>query len=148
MKKIALASLLFFSLLAIAWMPKNAELSAKIENAKVVKASFNLSADGSINWSTTEHDFGSIKQGVPVSYDFEIQNTGDQAVKILDVKTSCGCTAAGYSKEPLDPGSSTFLTANYNAKSAGVFKKEIKVYTDFQEEPFKLTIKGEVELAE
>lgn len=147
MKKIALASLLLLSIFAIAWMPQNAELSAKIENAKVVKASFSISDDG-ITWSTTEHDFGSIQQGVPVSYDFEFKNTGDKAVTILDVKTSCGCTAAGYSKEPLEPGSSTFLTANYNAKSTGIFKKEIKVYTDLQEEPFKLTIKGEVEVTE
>jgi len=144
MRNLIFGSILLLSLVCLAWIPRNTEFTAEVEKNNVIKASLVIGEDAAISWNKMEHDFGAIPQGVPVSYEFEITNTGDQAVKILDVKTSCGCTAAGYSKDAIEPGSSTYLTANYNAKSAGIFSKYIKVYTDVQEEPFKLQIKGEV----
>lgn len=147
MKKVLLASLVVLSFVFLAWIPRTAGVSTTLENGTVLKASFNVGEDAAITWNTTVHDFGTITQNQPVEYEFEITNTGAEAVKILDVKTSCGCTAAGYSKEALEPGNSTNLTASYNAKKAGIFSKDIKVYTDVQEEPFLLKIKGEVETA-
>lgn len=147
MKKVLIASLFVLSFVFLAWIPRTAGVSTTLENGTVLKASFSLGEDGAIVWNTTTHDFGSITQNEPVEYEFEITNNGAEAVKILDVKTSCGCTAAGYSKEPIEPGNSTNLTASYNAKKAGIFSKDIKVYTDAQEEPFLLKIRGEVEAA-
>lgn len=149
MKKVlAAVSLVVLTIVCLAWVPKNAGVSTTLENGTVLKASFNLGEDAAIVWNKTVHDFGSITQDLPVEYEFEITNSGAEAVKILEVKTSCGCTAAGYSKEPIEPGQSTTLKASYNAKKAGIFAKSIKVYTDVQEEPYLLKIKGEVEVAE
>ena len=55
---------------------------------------------GRISWANEIHDFGEITRGKPVSIEFAFTNTGDDPILISDVETSCGCTAADYSKEP------------------------------------------------
>ena len=98
-----------------------------------------------INWADELHDFGSIPQGKPVSYDFHFTNTGDEPVIISEVHTSCGCTASDYSKEPIAPGKSSTIKVTYNAAAKGTFTKAITV--DFQDAALKkvLNIKGTVE---
>ena len=50
------------------------------------------------------HDFGQVPQGQPARYDFKIENRGDAVLEIIDVKPSCGCTAAGEWTRSLKPG--------------------------------------------
>ena len=73
------------------------------------------------------HDFGNIPQGTPVNHTFHFTNTGNKPLKIESVKPSCGCTAADYSKDFIQPGQTGFVKATYKASSAGVFAKTITV---------------------
>jgi hypothetical protein len=95
------------------------------------------------NWSETSHDFGSITQGTPVSHVFEFTNTGSEPLIITEVQTSCGCTVADYSREPIAPGAKGFINSTYNAAKAGVFSKTITVKSNAEESPV-LTMKGTV----
>ena len=45
-----------------------------------------------IQFKTTTHDFGNIKQNIPVSHVFNYKNVGDRDVTINNVQASCGCT--------------------------------------------------------
>lgn len=79
----------------------------------------------------TEHNFGDIKQGDVVSYDFKITNNGGDVLKIIDVRASCGCTAAQPDKKELKPGESTTIKVTFNSKGRkGAQVKTVRVITN------------------
>jgi hypothetical protein len=96
------------------------------------------------NWTLTEFDFGKIKLGVPVTYDFSFTNSGEIPLVITTVQASCGCTVTSYSKEPIEPSAKGFVKATYNAASLGQFTKTVTVNANTAEGVVRLTIKGEV----
>ncbi len=97
------------------------------------------------NWKKTSHDFKQIPQDVPVSTTFEIKNTGNAPLIISEVKPSCGCTTPTYTKEPIMPGQTGTIKAQYNAAEAGKFDKTITVVTNSIDNPrTTLRIVGEV----
>jgi hypothetical protein len=96
------------------------------------------------NWTLTQFDFGKIKVGVPVSYEFSFTNVGEIPLVITTVQASCGCTVTSYSKEPIEPSAKGFVKATYNAASVGQFTKTVTVNANTQEGVVQLIIKGEV----
>lgn len=79
----------------------------------------------------TEHNFGDIKQGDVVSYDFKITNNGGDVLKIIDVRASCGCTAAQPDKKELKPGETTTIKVTFNSKGRkGAQVKTVRVITN------------------
>jgi hypothetical protein len=104
----------------------------------------NLSSGEDVKWDQMVCDFGDISFGKPVSNSFEVTNFGSEVLVIERVKGSCGCTATDYTKEPIAPGKKGYVSATYNAKTRGAFKKTVSVYTNIQKEPYILTIKGNV----
>ena len=101
------------------------------------------SEEKSIEWISTIHNFGEIDYNIPVTATFEFTNTGSEPVAILKVKSSCGCTVADYSKEPVLPGKSATVSATYNAKRNGHFQKSITINTT-DNKAHRLTLKGVV----
>jgi hypothetical protein len=67
----------------------------------------------------------------------------NEPIVISNVRTSCGCTVAEYSKKPILPGESSTISVTYNAQKAGVFNKIVSVTMDEKDE-YKLTVKGSV----
>src|SRR5687767_3589121 len=83
--------------------------------------------DESIKFNAEKHDFGKIKQGVPVTTFFTVTNTSDKPVVIESASASCGCTTPEYSREPIPAGGSTKIKVGYNAASMGRFDKPVTV---------------------
>jgi hypothetical protein len=104
--------------------------------------------DNGIKWEQKTYDFGNIPQNVPAKGEFMVTNTGDDPLILTNVKGSCGCTATGYSKDPIAPGESTTITATYNARRVGPFNKTIRVNTNRDASTIVLNIKGKVEAAQ
>src|SRR4051812_42817813 len=48
-----------------------------------------------------EYNFGTIKQGDKVEYDFNFVNSGKEPLVITDAHGSCGCTVPTWPKEPI-----------------------------------------------
>ena len=90
-----------------------------------------------------EHNFGDVNQGDVVSHSFALSNNGGDLLNILDVKASCGCTAANPDKNSLKPGETTNLVVSFNSKGRkGVQTKTVTVKTNDKENPtLTLTIK-------
>ncbi|HEY5692490.1 MAG TPA: DUF1573 domain-containing protein [Cyclobacteriaceae bacterium] len=95
-------------------------------------------------WESATHDFGKIKQGVPVTHEFTFTNTGKTPLVITNVQASCGCTTPAWSKEPILPGGQGFIKATYNAASMGGFNKTVTVMANVEGGFKQLSIKGEV----
>jgi hypothetical protein len=101
-------------------------------------------AVSSITWTSEVIDLGEIPQGTPKTVEFEFKNSGKTNVIITDVKASCGCTAADYTKAPIKPGGNAKVAATYNAAAKGPFSKTLTVTTNAETTPKVLTIKGTV----
>lgn len=65
-----------------------------------------------------DHDFGVIREGdlESVKHTFRIKNTGEEDLKILKVKNSCGCTTSQPSSENLKPGEEATIEAEVKLK--------------------------------
>lgn len=105
----------------------------------------NTQGSAKIVWDKETFEFGEIPQGVPVSTTFKLTNNGTAPLLISDVKTSCGCTAPSFTKEPILPGKSGIIKLQYNAASIGAFNKSATVFTNVGEK--QLTISGTVKEA-
>jgi hypothetical protein len=55
--------------------------------------------------SETKHDFGQVREDMPLVHIFAVKNTGDQNLQILDVDPDCACTVAKYDRV-IPPGGS------------------------------------------
>lgn len=73
------------------------------------------------------HDFGKIKQNVPVTYAFEIKNISDKPVVVENSWASCGCTTPEKITEPILPGKTALLKVQYNAAAVAPFTKDVYV---------------------
>jgi hypothetical protein len=95
------------------------------------------------------HEFGTIEQGKPVSYEFTFTNTTNKDITLTNVKASCGCTATNYTKTAVKPGEKGTVTATYNAAAGGAFHKTVTVMTSEENAaPKIITIKGTVKVNE
>ncbi len=100
-----------------------------------------------ITFKLNSHDFGTIIEAKgKVTYKFEFSNTGNAPLIVQNVSASCGCTTPEWTKEPILPGKTGFITAIYDpAGRPGKFEKSINVTSNSKEETLKtLTITGEV----
>jgi len=75
----------------------------------------------------TDHDFGMIPQGKPVTYVFDIVNTGTTPLKLDNVQASCGCTTPEWNHDAIPAGSADKIRVGYNAANEGPFEKYITI---------------------
>ncbi len=68
-----------------------------------------------MTFEKTNHDFGTIHEKDVVKTIFKFKNTGDVPLIISNMKASCGCTVANYSKEPIQPGGTGQFTVTFNS---------------------------------
>ena len=99
----------------------------------------------SVELPEAEKDFGTIPLNEKREHVFKLLNTGNKPLVVYDVTTSCGCTKAEYSKEPVRPGETLDLKVIYNAEDKGRFRKSLRVYCNVEDSPSNLTVVGVVE---
>jgi hypothetical protein len=105
-------------------------------------------AEDFIKFKEVKYNFGKIKQGTPVTHDFQFTNLSGDLVIIETATASCGCTTPKWPQAPVAKGGSEKITAGFNAATAGPFSKEIYVRVKGADVPFAITITGEVVDAE
>ena len=97
-----------------------------------------------LQFSTTKHSFGKIKQHVPATYVFTFKNVSDKPVVIESAVAGCGCTTPEYPKGVIAKGGSNKIKVTYNAEALNTFTKQVTVKVANVAEPIVLTIEGEV----
>jgi Protein of unknown function (DUF1573) len=105
-------------------------------------------AEDVIKINSETHDFGKLKQGVPVTYFFEIKNVSDKAVTVENTWASCGCTTPEKIVKPIDPGETVKLKVQYNAAAVAPFTKDVYIKLAGVDQPKTVHITGEVMTAE
>ena len=93
----------------------------------------------------TEIDFGTFDKSEVKETTIEIKNTGDNPLVIVDVSTTCGCTAATYDKRPAKPGETLRVGIKMTPKDTGFFDEVVTIkYNSLNNQHVKLKIKGNV----
>jgi hypothetical protein len=69
----------------------------------------------SMQFSTTDHDFGTINEGQVVEYTYSFKNTGQAPLIIQNAQGSCGCTVPDWTKEPIPVGGTGFVKAKFDS---------------------------------
>lgn len=116
----------------------------------IIFLSLPLSASGdsgSLRFTETTHDFGTINKNSKQRHDFEFNNPSDRVVSIVEVISSCGCMAVVSGKKRIDPGGSGKIEVTFDpVGKSGKFLNVIKVLTDASEMPHLVYIKGDVQI--
>ncbi|QEM02246.1 DUF1573 domain-containing protein [Mucilaginibacter rubeus] len=111
----------------------NADSAATAANAPVAK------------FEKESHDFGKIKEGDKVSYDFKFTNTGKSPLIITNARATCGCTTPTWPKAPVKPGESGVISVTFNsAGKSGLQDKQITVTANTQPAETMVHLIGEV----
>ena len=97
-----------------------------------------------ITFETLEHDFGTVKKGSPVVFQFKFKNTGKEPLIIYDCKAGCHCTTPKCPKDAIKPGKSGVIEVHYDSMSVGNFKKEVIVNSNAKNPHVSVLIKGTV----
>lgn len=111
--------------------PKTESTDQAVENSTVVTSTdtATVSSEGApaMKFETDSYDFGKIKDGEKVSYDFFFTNTGKTPLIISDASATCGCTVPEIPKEPIAPGAKSKISVVFD--SAGKNGLQDKVVT-------------------
>ncbi|UPT67403.1 MAG: DUF1573 domain-containing protein [Sphingobacteriales bacterium JAD_PAG50586_3] len=83
-----------------------------------------------MEFEVMDYNYGTIKEGEHVKYSFKFKNTGKTNLIIAEAKASCGCTIPEYPEDPIAPGESGEIKADFDSKNkAGGDAKVIKTIT-------------------
>lgn len=87
------------------------------------------------------YDFGRIPADKIVSHNFVFTNTGDQVLKISEVRSSCGCTTATNWNREVGPGQTGILPVLFNTGGmAGLVQKNLWVLSNDPEQPSSMIL--------
>ena len=91
------------------------------------------------------HDFGKIKSGDKVTYDFKFTNTGKSPLIITDAVATCGCTKPVWPNAPIKPGESAAINVTFNsAGKMGLQDKMITITANTNPAQNKVHLIGEI----
>ena len=81
-----------------------------------------------IKFEFDSHDFGKVKAGDKVTYEFNFTNTGQSPLIISTATASCGCTVPEWPKTPIQPGQGGKIKVTFDsANKEGLQDKQITV---------------------
>lgn len=99
-----------------------------------------------LKWLATDYDFGTMQEVAGAKTGrVQFVNLGPEPTIINNVRPSCGCTGADYTKGVIEPGDTATVEFTYNPKGRpGRFEKTVKVYTGEANDRTVITIRGTV----
>jgi len=89
-------------------------------------------------------DYGDIQKGSEGSRVFTFKNIGDSPLIIENVYSSCGCTVPTWTKSAVAPGKSGEIKVKYDTDIVGPIRRTITIYSNADESPKAIKIKGRV----
>jgi hypothetical protein len=145
MKKIMLG---VSAICLVAFMSCKEDATAKIKSENVAEAAQRDASSGNfatIDFEETEHDFGTIKNGTPVTTIFKYKNTGSSPLVVSDIKSTCGCTVPSDWTRQVAPGETGEFKVEFDGKGNGVVTKSITMTTNTERGAETVRIKAMIE---
>ncbi len=94
----------------------------------------------------TTLDLGTARDTVKVLYGrLPLVNQGDSSLVIVNTQSSCGCTVATYTSQPIAPGDTGWINIAYDVRSIpGPISKKVLVYTNGHPRRSAIKVAGKV----
>lgn len=89
-------------------------------------------------------DCGQTVYQSPATAEFEIKNKSSRPTRIVDVRMSCGCTDVEYPREEIPADGKFTIRVTYDAQTMGHYNKLVDIYTEGNEKPLVLRMRGQV----
>lgn len=144
-KSILILSFCLF-ITAVNAQDKKTEAPVKAVPAAPVPASVDNKNAPEIKFEFETYDFGTIKQGDRVTYDFVFTNTGKEPLIISQAQGSCGCTVSEWPKEPIAKGAKGKIHVEFNSTGkVGMQDKTVTISSNGKSGQKVLHLKGNVD---
>ena len=137
MKKLFLLAFLAVGLCSASFAQTSPAVAPTTAAVDVNKAEFKFNDES--------HDFGTIVQATPASYEFVFTNVGKEPLILTNVVPSCGCTTPKWSRDPIAPGKTGSIIVSYDTNRMGPFSKSVTISSNSKTPSKVLFIKGVVE---
>ena len=109
-----------------------------MRNILLLLALLPLTLHASLSWKKNVIEYQAKPEDEEVTAVFHFLNDGDKPVKILQTKSSCGCTVVALDKEEYHPGEFGTIKAKFTfGERTGAQEKVISVYTDDPSRPIE-----------
>jgi Protein of unknown function (DUF1573) len=105
-------------------------------------------ADDVAKFTAETIDQGKIKQNNPEEVKFVVTNISKEPLIIEQANPTCGCTIGDYTKTPIAPGATGYVSAKFNAATPGHFTKTLTVKFAGADDVKNIVITGDVVTAE
>jgi len=93
-----------------------------------------------------EHDFGVVREGEKVFWNFRFTNEGNAPLVINRVKADCGCTVPEFPRTPIEPGEEGRIKVTFDSKGRlGRQVKRVTVISNSERPSHILSISALVE---
>ena len=102
-----------------------------------------------ISFENEIHDFGNIRRGDTLIYDFKFANTGNLPLIIKDASSGCDCTIPKWSNKPIKVGETSAISITFISEEEGGNQvKEITVSSNAKTPVKVLRFTGYVDYSE
>lgn len=138
---------LLFSTIVAGMLMTACNSSSQNSTAAVTANTGNASATNApaMKFEKETHDFGKIKQGDKVTYEFKFNNTGKSPLIIQDAVATCGCTKPEWPKTPVQPGANGVIKVTFDsAAKMGLQDKQITITANTNPAQSMVHLIGEV----
>jgi Protein of unknown function (DUF1573) len=105
-------------------------------------------ADDIAKFAAETIDQGKLKQNNPEEVKFVVTNISKEPLIIEQANPTCGCTIGDYTKTPIAPGATGYVSAKFNAANPGHFTKTLTVKFAGADDVKNIVITGDVLTAE
>ena len=120
-------------------------ISEQVVDNTATDQSQSIRPTASMDFSKTEHDFGTIDGNDVVETIFSFTNTSDTDLLISNAQGSCGCTVPDYPKQPIAPGEKADIKVSFSPKGRnGMQNKTVTLTTNTASGKEILSIKANI----
>ena len=116
-------------------------------NSSTTASTTGAATDGPVmKFEKETHDFGKIKPGDTVTYDFKFTNIGKSPLIITSGYASCGCTTPTWPKAPVKPGDGGVIHVKFDSKgkTIGLQDKLITITANTKPAENRVHLIGEI----
>lgn len=99
-----------------------------------------------IEFASIRHDFGTVRHGEQLVYNFRYKNTGDGPLVIHSSSADCGCTVPEFDSKPLQPGEEGSIRVVFDTRGfRGRQVKTINLFTNAENALVTLALRAMIE---
>ncbi len=114
--------------------------------AQTLKCVDNSQNSGKVEWLDRQITTGNVPFGIPVTREFKVKNISSENLMILQVKSTCHCTATEWDQNSIAPGHTGLIKVTYDSQKEGDFYRIVSVITNFDSmQSIPLALVGKVD---